>query len=108
LTPSEQRLARRIHKQRVRLRQLEVFSWQPYDRWRRWMDLALRLGKENRDMKAGTLTAPPMTVDRAVEVIDGVVRDVLSEYEEELTMQQIKVAADQIARIAMAKLTNGQ
>ena len=44
-------LQRRIHKQRVRLRQLETFSWQPYDRWRRWMDLALRLGKENNELR---------------------------------------------------------
>ncbi len=51
LTPTEQRLARRIHTQRVRLRQLEEFrGWAP-DRWRRWMDLALRLGAENAELR---------------------------------------------------------
>jgi hypothetical protein len=51
VTPSEQRLAKRIRSQRVRLRQLEGYVKRPYDRWRRWMDLALRLGHENREMK---------------------------------------------------------
>ena len=52
MTPNEQRLAKRIHAQRVRLRQLESFARRPLDRWRRWMDLALRLGHETRDLKA--------------------------------------------------------
>lgn len=51
MTPMEQRLARRIHKQRVRLRQLETFARYPVDRWKRWMDLALRLGKENNELR---------------------------------------------------------
>ena len=48
----EFKLQRRIHMQRVRLRQLEVFSRYPHERWRLWMDLALRLGKENNELRA--------------------------------------------------------
>ena len=44
-------LQRRIHNQRVRLRQLEEFARYPEDRWRRWMNLALRLGKENNELR---------------------------------------------------------
>lgn len=47
-------LQRRIHLQRVRLRQLEKFERMPIDRWQRWMHLALRLGKENNDLRKST------------------------------------------------------
>ena len=52
MTPGEQKLAARIHKQRVRLRQLENFSMQSYDRWKRWFELALRLGRENKELRS--------------------------------------------------------
>lgn len=44
-------LQRRIHQQRVRLRQLETWKHYPDYRWRLWMNLALRLGRENQDLK---------------------------------------------------------
>lgn len=51
----EKRLARRIHKQRLRLRQLEGFSDQmrQYKIWSRskWLDMACRLLRENRELR---------------------------------------------------------
>lgn len=44
-------LQRRIHKQRVRLRQLEMWKHYPDYRWQRWMETALRIGREKRDLE---------------------------------------------------------
>lgn len=55
MTPIEQRLAKRIHNQRARLRQMEMFeSWQREGRvWSRseWFTMACKLLKENRELR---------------------------------------------------------
>lgn len=51
VTPQEQKLAKRIRAQRARLRQLERWAHAPDDRWRRWMEMALRLGREKRKLE---------------------------------------------------------
>lgn len=55
MSPMEKRLARRIHNQRVRLRELEQFHyWQRMARvWSRseWFDLAVAALKENQDLR---------------------------------------------------------
>ena len=55
MTLMEKRLARRIHNQRVRLRQLEEFSgWQrEYRGWTRnkWLHMASKLLRENEQLR---------------------------------------------------------
>lgn len=56
MTPLEKRLARRIHNQRRRLRQMEEFAgWQREARsfnHSKWLYLASRALKENRELRA--------------------------------------------------------
>ena len=48
----EKRLARRISRQRARLRWLEDRQTDVGTKWRRYFEMALRLGRENRELRA--------------------------------------------------------
>ena len=54
MTPLEKRLARRIHNQRVRLRELEKFHTWRVHRWTRspWLHITTKVLKENRELRA--------------------------------------------------------